>query len=176
MKIILKIVATALFVAALVFGAFTAVVFLSGPAAADEGGCGTASLRHETNSNWAGHTCADIDDLVHASDQIKSHARNTGEKWGDLGIAFVAVILAAFSALLAQALIRMAIAAIDSMRPENDSPFFLSQFRLLSRKKDPTLQDVEKMRAMAVMIAGGAVTRALYAAVFAVVYLALLVG
>lgn len=171
----IKVLALGLLAAAALFCVLTAVVFLTAPVAANED-CATASLRHQANSAWAGYTCADIDDLVAAGDSIKSQARNTGEKWGDLTLAFVAVILAAFSALLAQALIRTAIAMIDSMRPEDDSPFYLSQFRLLYRKKEPTLQDVEKMRALAVVIAGGATTRALFAVVFSVVYLALLTG
>lgn len=171
----IRVLVLGMLAAAALFCVFTAVVFLAAPVAANED-CSVASLRHQVNSAWAGYTCADIDDLVAAGDSIKSQARNTGEKWGDLTLAFIAVILAAFSALLAQALIRMAIAAIDSMRPENDSPFYLSQFRLLYRKKEPTLQDAEKMRALAVVIAGGATTRALFAMVFALLYFALLTG
>lgn len=163
-------------VLALVCLGVASMVWISCAVGAAESDCASASLRHQANSAWAGYTCADIDDLVASSDTIKSQARNRNEKWGDLVVAFIAVILGAFSALLAQAAVRMAIALVDSLRPANDSPFYLSQFRTLSKKKDPTPADTEKLRAMSVVIAGGAVTRALMAMAFSLIYLALLTG
>ena len=138
--------------------------------------CATTSLRHETNSAWAGWSCADIDDVVAASETIKAQARNKDEKWGDLALAFVVVILAALAALVGQALIRTVIALIDTMRPEDESPFFLSQFKKLVKKERPTAENVQKMNALARVIAGSAITRALFALVFAIAYLALLTG
>ena len=173
---VLKALAIGLLIAAVLFGAFTAAVFLAGPAGAYEDGCAYASLRHEEESAWDGYTCADIDDLVHNSEQIKSQARNTVEKWGDLVIAFIAVVLAGLAALLAQALRRMGIAFVDSLRPDNDSPFYLSQLRLLYQKEEPTIRDMEKMQALARVISGGAIAWALLTIAFALVYLALLTG
>ena len=139
--------------------------------------CATTSLRHETNSAWAGWSCADIDDVVAASESIKAQARNKDEKWSDLALAFVVVILAALSSLVGQALIRSVIFLIDSFRSdEKDSPFFLSQFKKLVRKGRPNQVDVQKMNALARVITGSGITRAIFALVFAIAYLALLTG
>ena len=138
--------------------------------------CQTASLRHEAQSDWAGWTCADIDDLIADADAVRAEARDEDEKWGDLVLAFVVVVLAALSSLVGQALIRTVIAFIDSLRGDEDSPFFLSQFRTLVQKARPNEVDVQKMNALARVITGSGITRAIFAVVFALAYLALLTG
>lgn len=141
-----------------------------------ESDCQTASLRHEAQSDWAGWTCADVDDLIADADAVRAEARDEDEKWGDLLLAFVVVVLAALSSLVGQALIRSVIALIDSLRGEENSPFFLSQFRLLVQKGRPNEIDVQKMNALARVITGSGITRAILALVFALAYLALLTG
>lgn len=138
--------------------------------------CWTASLRHETASSWAGWTCADVDDLIADAETVRAQARDGDEKWDDLLLAFVVVVLAALSSLVGQALIRTVIALIDSFRDEKDSPFFLSQFRKLVKKERPNEVDVQKMNALARVITGSGITRAIFALVFAIAYMALLNG
>jgi len=181
-----------------VIGAIIYLLFADLAAAQDT--CASASLRHEAPSDWAGYSCADIDDLVAASDTLEASARNINEKWSDLGLAFIAVLLAALAALFAQAVTRSVISLVDSMRSSGDSPFYLGQFhaltkKLTKRRASPAVQskdngpspptqaaplasqdDAHVLRAMATVIAGGAVTRALYALVFGLIYYALLTG